>query len=161
MVEADAVPVSADWHVRAAAGADATAWAALREALWPDEDPARHAGDIRHVLARPGRAAGFLAVDENGIVLGFAESTLRSDYVNGTDSSPVGFLEGWYVLPACRGSGIGRALVQAVERWTRAQGCSELASDTWLHNEAGQRAHLACGFQEADKVVYFVKRVLD
>lgn len=147
------------WHVRPAGAADMDAWSALRMALWPDEDPARHPDDIRQILARPGRAAGFLVVDDGGIAQGFAEATLRSDYVNGTDSSPVGFLEGWYVAPGLRRGGVGRALVLAVEQWTREQGCSELASDTWLDNPLGQRAHLGCGFEETDRVVYFRKRL--
>nr|WP_149194865.1 aminoglycoside 6'-N-acetyltransferase [Luteimonas suaedae] len=145
--------------VRVAVRADATAWAPLRQALWPDEDPDRHGADIDDILSKPGRAAGFLAVGADGAALGFAEATIRVDYVNGTRSSPVGFLEGWYVVPAARRDGIGRALVAAVEDWTRQQGCAELASDTWIDNAPAERAHAACGFEETERVVYFRKRL--
>ncbi|HEY0662533.1 MAG TPA: aminoglycoside 6'-N-acetyltransferase [Lysobacter sp.] len=152
--------MTAAWSIRQATAGDLAEWAALRQALWPDENPGRHAGDIHDILGKPGRAVGFLVIDRAGRALGFAEATLRTDYVNGTDSSPVGFLEGWYVVPEHRRSGAGRALVEAVERWTREQACTELASDTWLDNALGQQAHRACGFEEVERVVYFRKRLV-
>jgi aminoglycoside 6'-N-acetyltransferase I len=50
-------------------------------------------------------------------------------------TSPVAFLEGWYVDPDYRGARVGRRLVEAVEAWAREQGFSELASDALLDNE--------------------------
>ena len=145
--------------IRRGVEADIAGWSALRAKLWPEENAARHAADVRHILANPGRMVGFLAVGASGDAQGFAEATLRGDYVNGTESSPVGFLEGWYVEPGLRGRGIGRALVAAVEAWTRACGCGELASDALLDNAASHAAHQACGFEETERVVYFRKRV--
>ena len=147
------------WQVCRAIEADVGAWAELRAALWPEDDAAAHAAEIRDALAHPQDAVAFLAIDADGHARGFAEATLRRDYVNGTESSPVGFLEGWYVLPEARGSGAGRALVAAVEEWTREQGCSELASDALLDNEPSHSAHHACGFEETERVVYFRKRL--
>jgi aminoglycoside 6'-N-acetyltransferase I len=165
MVEADAVSVNRarparSMLIRPARAEDAAAWAGLRVALWPEEDPGRHPGDIRDILGRPRGAVAFLAVDATGAATGFAEATVRVDYVNGTDSSPVGFLEGLYVVPEHQRRGIGRALVDAACQWTLQQGCSELASDTWLHNVSGQRAHAAYGFEETERVVYFRKRLV-
>lgn len=145
--------------VRRAQAGDAQPWASLRQALWPDEDPSRHLDDVADILRRPERAVAFLAFDEQGAAAGFAEATLRSDYVNGSNGSPVGFLEGWYVVPAQRGTGIGRALVTAVERWTQQAGCAELASDALLDNLDSHLAHAACGFEETERVVYFRKRL--
>ncbi len=145
-------------EVRQAGPTDASAWAALRQALWPEENPERHLPDIAAMLARPGNAVAFLALEQQRVV-GFAEATLRRDYVNGTNSSPVGFLEGWYVEEAFRRKGIGRALIAAIERWTVMQGCSELASDAMSDNLDGHVAHAACGFEETDRVVYFRKRL--
>lgn len=147
------------WQVRRAIEADVDAWAELRAALWPQDDAAAHAAEIRDALAQPCGMVAFLAFDAHARARGFAEATLRRDYVNGTESSPVGFLEGWYVVPEARGSGAGRALVVAVEQWTREQGCSELASDALLDNEPSHRAHAACGFEETERVVYFRKRL--
>ncbi|QSX78416.1 aminoglycoside 6'-N-acetyltransferase [Agrilutibacter solisilvae] len=152
--------MSPSWRIVRAGADEAGGWSTLRAALWPHEDPARHAADIRQVLGRGDTAVGFLALDvDDARTLGFAEATLRSDYVNGCESSPVGFLEGWYVLPDARSRGIGRALVAAVEDWARQRGCTELASDAPLENVDAQRAHQACGFDEAERVIYFHKRL--
>jgi aminoglycoside 6'-N-acetyltransferase I len=157
--------VSTAWRIVRAGAGRAHDWADLRAALWPGSNAAGHATEVRQVLGRGDTAVAFLAVDAgvgddaDGPALGFAEATLRSDYVNGCETSPVGFLEGWYVVPAARGQGIGRALVAAIEDWARQRGCTEMASDTLLDNTQSQRAHEACGFEEAERVVYFHKRL--
>lgn len=133
------------------------ALAELRAALWPDDDVPAHLREALDALEQSGRAVAYLAFDADGAAIGFAEATLRQDYVNGTDSSPVGFLEGLYVVPAARRGGVGRALVAAVERWTRECGCVELASDALLDNTTSHAAHVAYGFEEAERVVYFRK----
>jgi aminoglycoside 6'-N-acetyltransferase I len=105
------------------------------------------------------QGVAFVALDAGGTPVGFAEATIRHDCVNGTDTSPVGFLEGWFVLPEWRGHGAGLALVDRVEQWTREHGCTELASDALLDNAQSQRAHMACGFEETERVVCFRKRL--
>lgn len=146
-----AVPV----QVRPAQAPDLAASAAMRHALWPDADVRALADEARAML-EGGREAAFIAV-RDGVPLGMAEASLRREYVNGTGSSPVGFLEGWYVVPEWRARGVGRALVAAVEGWARAQGCTELASDAALDNSASLAAHAGCGFEETERVVYFRK----
>ncbi len=111
------------------------------------------------MLAAPERLVAFLAFDANGRAIGLAEAALRHDYVNGTETSPVGFLEGWYVAPEWRFRGIGRALVEAVAQWAQAQGCAELASDALLENDESHAAHAGCGFEETERVVYFRRRL--
>jgi len=142
-------------HVRAASTADIDAWSAMRVALWPDADP----DELRvEALAwDTGSGIALIAVDDGDHAIGMAEASLRRDYVNGTDGSPVGFLEAWYVDADHRGRGVGRALIAAVEAWTREQGCTELASDALLDNTASHAAHAACGFEETERVVYFRK----
>lgn len=146
------------WHVRRAGEADLADWSRLRDALWP-EAAGVHEQEIRQSLEQPSSPAAFLVLDDAGLSVGFAEASIRRDHVNGTATSPVGFLEGWYVIPAARGRGAGRALIGAVEAWTREQGCRELASDALLDNTGSHRAHLACGFGETERVVYFRKEL--
>lgn len=143
--------------IRAVDAGNVVALARLRARLWPDDDEAVHLHEARDALAQADRAVAFLAVDAGGAAIGFAEASLRHDYVNGTDGSPVGFLEGLYVAPAWRRRGVGAALVAAVERWTRERGCAELASDAALDNAASHAAHAAYGFEETERVVYFRK----
>jgi len=136
--------------IRQATPADAATWAGLRLGLWPDADETLE--ELRDSLA-DADAAVFLACADGAV--GFAEVRLRHDYVNGTGSTPVGFLEGWYVQPHWQGQGLGRALLVAVKAWVRAAGCSELASDSRLEDVAAHSAHRACGFEETERVVYF------
>lgn len=151
--------MSGRFGVRRATAADVPAWSAQRTALWPDEDAQVLADEAPMMLDDDGGAV-FVA-ERDGELVGFAEAMLRHDYVNGTETSPVGFLEGWYVAPAWRGRGVGRALVVAVEDWTLRQGCTELASDALLDNIISHGAHAACGFEETERVVYFRKLLAD
>ena len=89
-------------------------------------------------------------------MIGFAEISLRA-WAEGCVSSPVGYLEGWYVKAEYRRTGVGRRLVAAGEEWARSQGCSEMASDTWLDNDVSHAAHLALGFTEASRVIHYRK----
>ena len=84
-----------------------------------------------------------------------ASSRHLSDYVNGTLSSPVAFLEGLYVVPEARQKGVARALVTAVERWALKLGCREFASDASIENLLSQTVHRALGFRETERVVFF------
>lgn len=129
-------------------------WLALRRRLWPGSD-AEHMRSMDDVVAR-GQFVR-LAVAADGSAIAFVEASKRVDYVNGTSSSPVAFLEGLYVEPASRRNGLARALVEAVEAWAKAQGCTELASDSPLDNAAAHAVHRALGFVETERVVYFCR----
>ena len=134
------------------------AWLSLRCALWPDATESEHLRDMADVLARGHFVR--LAFAPNGLAVGFVEASERRDYVNGTNSSPVAFLEGLYVEPGARRTGFARALVACVERWAAAEGCAELASDSPLENVAAHAVHRSLGFEETERVVYF-RRYLD
>jgi aminoglycoside 6'-N-acetyltransferase I len=66
-------------------------------------------------------------------------------------------VEGWFVIEAWRKQGVGRALIRAAENWAKEQGCSEMASDTWIDNELSQLAHEALGFEVVDRCVNYRK----
>ncbi|MCC2954942.1 GNAT family N-acetyltransferase [Massilia sp. IC2-477] len=131
-------------------------WLQLRMALWP-EDPTEHLLEMQELCEQPGRYAQFIAYSSDDEAQGLVEVALRSDYVNGTESSPVGFLEGLYVDPASRHQGIAALLVKIAEQWAREQGCSEMASDAAIDNTASHAMHEALGFEETERVVYFRK----
>ncbi len=76
-----------------------------------------------------------------------------------TITSPVGYLEGWFVDQDLRGRGVGARLVRAAEDWARSQGLQEMGSDTWLEDEVSLRAHQALGYREVERLVHFAKRL--
>jgi aminoglycoside 6'-N-acetyltransferase I len=138
---------------------DQPGWLELRLALWPDATADDHLGYMAISLAQPERFLQLMMYDEGKQPIGFIEGSIRGDYVNGTETSPVGFVEGVFVVPEWRRQGIARRLYTAIGDWAKARGCRELASDALLDNEASQRAHLALGFRETERVVYFTKKL--
>ncbi len=90
-------------------------WVKMRGELWPEQAEAELRGGAGAMLADSGGKYFVLIASDGGKPIGFAETSLRRDYVNGCETSPVGFLEGIYVAPAHRKSGVARALVKAAE----------------------------------------------
>ena len=135
-------------------------WAALRAELWPDEDAGQHGAELAETLsADSDRDFACVALTAEGRCIGFAEAALRSDYVNGCETSPVAFLEGIYVAEPYRRSGVARMLCRAVEAWGRERGCAEFASVAAIDNLASLALHRALGFVETERVVFFRKTV--
>ena len=126
----------------------------MRQRLFPDCAHDEQLREIAEHLADDRRYADFLA-QAGGSAIGLAEAELRTDYVNGTTTRPIAFLEGLYVVPGQRRKGVGRALVAAVAQWGRDRGCRELASDALADNTISHAMHRALGFEETERVVFF------
>lgn len=109
-------------------------------------------------LLREKEAAVFLFRME-GKAAGFAQCQLWHDYVEGTETSPVSYLEGIYVREAERGKGIARKLLKVCEDWAREQDCTEFASDCELTNVESQRFHQTVGFEEANRIVAYIRKI--
>ncbi len=124
--------------------------------LWPEHDKEEMEQEFRELIQKDD-AAVFLAQD--GESVGFAQCQLRRDYVEGTESSPVGYLEGIFVTESCRNRGYARALLAACQDWARARGCTEFASDCELTNSESFAFHLRMGFLEANRIICFTKRL--
>lgn len=102
--------------------------------------------------------AVFLAY-HNGAAIGFSQCGFRHDYVEGTETSPVGYLEGVFIEAEYRRQGIARELVKACQMFAKEQGCMEFASDCELDNEESLQFHLKMGFEEANRIICFTKRL--
>lgn len=89
----------------------------------------------------------------DGSPVGFAECRLRHGYVEGTDSSPVGYLEGIFVLAAYRYQSIGSELINVCEKWAKGKGCTEFASDCEIDNPGSLKFHLETGFEEMNRII--------
>lgn len=135
-------------------------WVGLRHALWPQAPLPDLRAEAAASLAGADRTVAFLARDAGAAVVGFAEASVRRDYVNGCETSPVAFLEGIYVRPDWRRRGVARLLIRSVEEWAMVLGCSELASDAGIRNQVSQRMHRALGFEETERVVFYRRRLV-
>lgn len=96
-------------------------------------------------------------VDEKPV--GFAQCQLRREYVEGTGTSPLGYLEGIFVLEAYRLRGYAKELLLSCEKWSKEKQCSEFASDCELENDDSLRFHIAMGFEEANRIICFRKSI--
>ena len=141
--------------IRKALKKDAAAVAALADELWPGHPDGELKSEFE-VSLEDDDTAVFLLLS-GGEPAGFAQCSLRRDYVEGTESSPVGYLEGIYIKASFRHEGHARALLCACEEWAREKGCCEVASDCELHNTQSLAFHLACGFDEAYRIICFTK----
>ena len=111
--------------------------------------------EIEHLISQPDSMV-FLAYHDNEAI-GFAQCQLRYDYVEGTSSSPVGYIEGLFVKEEFRKQGFAKKLVNACETWTKNKGCSEFASDCELKNVESLSMYLKLGFSEANRIICFKK----
>ena len=141
--------------IREIADEDRGDWVRLRAALWPGS-LADHEAETRRYFEQAVRLPLVFVAEAEGRLVGFLELDYRK-YAPGCSSSPVPFIEGWFVEPAFQGRGIGRALIQAAEAHARAEGHEEIASDAEIENSDGIAAHRALGYEEVERVVCFRK----
>ena len=144
-------------EIRRAKPEDARSLAELAAALWPDHTAEEFESEMAALLADR-ECAFFLAEAADGPVA-LAQCQLRRDYVEGTESSPVGYLEGIYVTEEYRRRGLAGKLLRSCEHWAKEMGCREFASDCELANEASREFHLRMGFAEAGRIICFTKKL--
>jgi aminoglycoside 6'-N-acetyltransferase I len=142
-------------RIRQAQPDEKASWLHLRRLLWPRCSEQKHKLEMEQLLQSGG--AVFLAENDRAELMGFAEVSLRQDHVDGASISPVPYLEGWFVEASFRKQGVGRALIEAVERWATSRGYTELASDAEIENSLSIRLHKELGFVEIERNVTFLK----
>lgn len=123
--------------------------------LWPDHTLEEFIQEMRQLILQDDSNV-FIAY-QNDEAIGFAQCQLRYDYVEGTSSSPVGYLEGLFVKKEFRKQGFAKKLVNGCENWSKEKGCREFASDCELENEQSLAMHLKLGFVEANRIICFKK----
>ncbi len=143
--------------IRKATKDDLAVLAALAVQLWPEHTAAELAAEFSASIRQ--NTAHFFLLFEKSEAVGFAQCGLRHDYVEGTESSPVGYLEGIFVKEDHRRKGCAVKLLAACEDWARTQGCREFASDCELGNDMSLAFHLGAGFQEANRIICFTKEL--
>jgi aminoglycoside 6'-N-acetyltransferase I len=135
---------------------DKVEWFRMRKGIWPEAPDEYLEFDMDDILANEDYFAIFACDGDKPI--GLTEVQIR-EYGEGCETSPVGYIEGWFVQEEYRGQGIVGVMTHAAEDWVRGKGCTEMASDTWLDNEPSIRAHLKLGYSEAERLVHFVKQL--
>ena len=143
--------------IRKAETRDVNTVAELALCLWSEHTTEEMEAEYVELLSKEDCAV-FL-YEQDGEAVGFAQCQLRHDYVEGTETSPVGYLEGVYVAEPFRHKRIASVLLKACEDWAKEMGCTEFASDCELTNADSLRFHLAAGFTEANRIICFTKKL--
>ena len=130
-------------------------WLRMNRALFPGLSLEADEAEMRATIARSD-AQVFVLDRGDGRLAGYVEVGERS-IADGCESSPVGYIEAWYVDPDFRRSGHGRALLERAEEWARERGRAEIASDALIDNDGSHAAHRQSGYEEVDRVVTYRK----
>lgn len=133
-------------------------WVHLRQQLWPTQTKQSHLDDGLNFIESE-NLTSFVLINEMQQVIAFADASIRHDYVNGCQHSPVVYLEGIFVDPQWRLKKCAKKLIRAIEAWGKSMGCREMASDAEFNNTASHKMHQKLGFQMTEKVVFFQKNI--
>ena len=129
----------------------------LAIALWPDHSFEDMEKEMHEVLLNKSTLIALYFFEDKPIA--FAQCQLRNDYVEGTESSPVGYLEGIYIQENLRQKGVAKELLHYCEKWAKDNSCVEFASDCEIDNVESLKFHLKVGFAEANRIICFNKRL--
>lgn len=143
--------------IRQASERDNSIVSALALRLWPDHSPQEMKNYFSSALASDNGAVFLYFVQLQPVA--FAQCQLRHDYVEGTQSGPVGYLEGIFVAQEHRRQGIAMELLRHCEQWAKSKGCNEFASACKLENADSLLFHLHAGFSEANRIICFTKKL--
>lgn len=124
--------------------------------LWPEHTIDELASEIPALMQKQ---YTFYGVLEQNFLIAFMQLSIRHDYVNGTSSSPIGYLEGIYVKESYRRKKVASQLIAYATKQFLDCGITEFASDTSIDNEASQAFHTSVGFTETERCVYFSKKI--
>lgn len=125
--------------------------------LWPDDELDKLKEELSPLLDHK-KENGYL-VKSNNRYIAFIQISIRHDYVEGTDSSPTGYIEGIYVEKEFRKQGIAKSLIKYSEKWFLDNNCTQMASDAELHNKTSEKFHKKIGFEEVNRVICFLKDI--
>ena len=130
----------------------------MTKKLWPYIDEVELREEVEIYLSSD-KYISYMYKAEDDKYLGFIQLSIRNDYVEGSTSSPVAYIEGIYVDKNSRGLGIAKKLVEAAEDWGKSKNCKQLASDTEIENQLSIDFHTSMGFEEENRVVCFTKDI--
>lgn len=143
--------------IRKATNNDCRILAELAVQMWEDNTVDSLEAEFSEIIKTDD--AVFFIKYENETPVGFAQCGLRKDYVEGTETSPVGYLEGIFVKEQYRKKGYAKELLSVCEKWARDMGCTEFASDCELDNVGSLKFHVAMGFEEVNRIICFRKEL--
>ena len=143
--------------IRKASKIDIRILADLAVLMWDNNSVDELTDEFSDILSKDD-AQIFLKYEDDTPV-GFAQCQLRYDYVEGTETTPVGYLEGIFIMEGYRNRGYAKELLNKCEMWAKDKGCKEFASDCEIDNDISFRFHKDMNFTEANRIICFTKKL--
>lgn len=112
---------------------------------------------FKHILQSPSETCYLVKVENTYVA--FIHLSLRSDYVEGSEHQPTAYVEAIFVKKEFRRKGIAQQLLKKAEAWALQNNSSVLASDTEISNQDSIHFHIGTGFEEANRIVCFIKKL--
>lgn len=141
--------------IKKAVNEDLEILAKLAVLMWQNHSIKELINEFSEIMTN--RKSQFFLKYENDFPIGFAQCQLRYDYVEGTSTSPVGYLEGIFVMEGYRNKGYAKELLAKCEAWAKENGCHEFASDCEINNIDSFHFHKAMNFIETNRIICFAK----
>ena len=127
----------------------------LTRELWPDCSFDEEFENYKHIIGARNEVC-YLFKDRDEYIA-FIQVSIRNDYVEGATDLPVAYIEAVYVKIEYQRQGIARKLIRVAEEWAKQKGVKQIASDTNITNLASINFHKKIGFEEAERIVCFIK----
>lgn len=143
--------------IRKASEKDIRIIADLAVLMWGGSSIDDLSDEFMEILSKDDAQIFLKCVDDAPV--GFAQCQLRHDYVEGTETTPVGYLEGIFVAEGYRNRGYAKELLNKCEMWAKDKGCKEFASDCEIGNDISFRFHKSMNFTEANRIICFTKKL--
>lgn len=137
---------------------DFSEWVKMGLLFWPKHTEEKVRKEFKRILNSK-KEKSFIDADNNRSFLGFINISIRNDYVEGSATSPVGYIEGIYVKKEYREKGIAKLLLKEAEKWFVKKGLSEVGSDAEVNNIISQKFHKNVGFKKGEAIVHYIKRI--
>ena len=131
--------------------------AKLAVEMWQDNTIETLTEEFKDIIKDDNNA--IFGYKQDNQIVAFCQVQLRFDYVEGTEYSPVAYLEGIFVKQNYRRQGIARMLVEYAEKWARNKNIKEFASDCEITNLESFEFHKKLGFIETNRIICFTKKL--
>jgi len=125
--------------------------------LWPDNEYEELKNEYFSLLKSENQKVFLYMVDE--LPIAFVQLSIRSDYVEGSETTPVGYVEGIFVNSDFRRQGVSKELMIKGEEWVKEKGCKQIGSDIEYDNNTSYHFHIKIGFKEANRIICFIKDI--
>lgn len=145
-------------HISQVDKKDFVEWVNMGVLFWSKWTKEEIKKEFKKILASK-KETSFICRDDNNLPIGFINIAIRTDYVEGSKTDPVGYLEGVYVKKAFRNKGIASLLFKEAKKWFVKKGVKEIGSDVEVHNKTSQKFHKNLGFKRGETIVHYLKKL--